>query len=44
MGILARKQRIRNTSYILPDIISGYEELQRFNNVDLQEFDVCSSS
>jgi len=42
MGILARKQRIRNTSYILPDIISSYEELQRFNNLDLQEFDVFS--
>jgi len=42
MGILARKQRIRNTSYILPDIISSYEELQRFNNLDLQEFDLFS--
>jgi len=42
MGILARKQRIRNTSYILPDIVSSYEELQRFNNLDLQEFDVFS--
>jgi len=42
MSILAKKQRIRNTSYILPDIISSYEELQRFNNLDLQEFDVFS--
>ena len=42
MFILTKKNRIRNTSYILPDIISSYEELQRFNNLDLQEFDVFS--
>ena len=42
MFILTKKNRIRNTSYILPDIISSYEELQRFNNLDLQEFDTFS--
>ena len=42
MSILAKKQLIRNASYFLPDIISSYEELQRFNNLDLQEFDVFS--
>ena len=35
MVILAKKQLIRNASYFLPDIISSYEELQRFNNLDL---------
>ena len=42
MSILAKKNRIRNTSYILPDIINSSSELQRFNNLDLQEFDVFS--
>ena len=42
MFILTKKNRIRNTSYVLPDIISSYEELQRFNNLDLQEFDTFS--
>ncbi len=42
MSILTKKQLIRNASYFLPDIMSSYEELQRFNNLDLQEFDVFS--
>lgn len=42
MGILARKQRIRNTGYILPDILHSYEEYRRFHNMDLKEMDVFS--
>jgi len=39
MFILARKNRIRNTGYILPDILQSYEDLQRFRNIDLREMD-----
>ncbi|MGB4289882.1 MAG: hypothetical protein WBK24_03005 [Dethiobacteria bacterium] len=42
MGILARKQRIRNTSYILPDILQSYDDFQRYHNMDLKEMDVFS--
>ena len=42
MGILARKQRIRNTSYILPDILQSYDDFQRYHNMDLKEMDTFS--
>jgi len=42
MGILAKKQLIRNASYFLPDILQSNEDLLRFHNMDLKEMDVFS--
>ncbi len=42
MVILAKKQRIRNISYILPDILQSYDDFQRYHNMDLRELDVFS--
>lgn len=39
MSILARKNRIRNTSYVLPDILRSFEDFQRFHNLDLRSMD-----
>ena len=42
MFILTKKNRIRNTSYILPDIINSFEEYQKLHNLDLRELDTFS--
>jgi hypothetical protein len=42
MGILAKRTRIRNTSYVLPDVFFSYEEYQKFHNLDLKNMETFS--
>ncbi len=42
MNILAKRTRIRNTSYVLPDVFFSYEEYQKLHNLDLRELDTFS--
>jgi len=42
MSILAKRTRIRNTSYVLPDVFFSYEEYQKLHNLDLRELDTFS--
>ncbi len=40
MCILSKRRKIRNTGYILPDILHSYEEYRRFHNLDLDEMEL----
>lgn len=42
MSILAKGIRIRNLSYLLPDVLRSLEEYQKFRNLDIPEMDVFS--
>jgi hypothetical protein len=42
MSILAKRTRIRNTSYVLPDVFFSYEEYQKFHNLDLKNMETFS--
>lgn len=39
MYIIHQKQRIRNRSYIIPDLTRSYEEYLRTLQLDIREFD-----
>ena len=40
MAILAKKQRIRNNSYKLPDILNSYESFLQAHNLDLLDMEI----
>ena len=42
MVILAKKQRIRNSGYSLPDILNSYESFLQAHNLDLAEMESYS--